>query len=61
MAVTLDNILDHAIAGGVISGPDCPELHALASERWRAFAGGHPLPNQASLDAAQLRLTSFGV
>jgi glycerate 2-kinase len=53
MAITLADILDHAIAGGVVSGPDCPELHALASGSWRVFAGGHPLPNQESLDAAQ--------
>ncbi|MCM3906244.1 MAG: DUF4147 domain-containing protein [Pyrinomonadaceae bacterium] len=53
MAVTLDNILDHMITGGVVSGPECPELHTLGSGRWRVFAGGHPLPNQESLDAAQ--------
>jgi glycerate 2-kinase len=52
MAVTLDDILDHRITSGVVSGPDCPELHGLGSERWQVFAGGHPLPNQASLDAA---------
>jgi glycerate 2-kinase len=53
MAVTLDDILDRTITGGVVSGPDCPELHTLESGRWRVFAGGHPLPNQQSLDAAQ--------
>jgi glycerate 2-kinase len=53
MAVTLDAILHHIVTRGVVSGPDCPELHALESERWRVFAGGHPLPNQESLDAAQ--------
>lgn len=53
MAVTLDDILGHTIARGVVSGPDCPELHPLALGRWRTFAGGHPLPNQESLDAAQ--------
>lgn len=53
MAVTLDNILDHMITGGVVSGPECPELHTLGSGGWRVFAGGHPLPNQESLDAAQ--------
>ncbi|MGI8896856.1 MAG: glycerate kinase type-2 family protein [Pyrinomonadaceae bacterium] len=53
MAITLDDILDHTVTGGVVSAPDCPELHALESGRWRVFAGGHPLPNQASLDAAQ--------
>jgi glycerate 2-kinase len=53
MAVTLDAILHHIVTRGVVSGPDCPELHALESERWCVFAGGHPLPNQESLDAAQ--------
>lgn len=52
MAATLGDILDHIITSGVVSGSDCPELHALESGRWRVFAGGHPLPNQASLDAA---------
>jgi len=53
MAITLDDILDHIITRGVVSGPDCSDLHALESGRWRVFAGGHPLPNQESLDAAQ--------
>jgi len=53
MAVTLDDILNHTITSGVVSGPDCPELHEFEQERWRVFAGGHPLPNQESLDAAQ--------
>lgn len=53
MAITLDDILGHTIAGGVVSGPDGPELRALTSGRWRTFAGGHPLPNQESLDAAK--------
>lgn len=53
MAVTLDDILHHTNTRGVVSGPDCPDLHALESARWCAFAGGHPLPNQESLDAAQ--------
>lgn len=57
MALTLDGILDRGITRGVVSGPDCPELNALrserGSERWRVFAGGHPLPNQESLDAAK--------
>jgi glycerate 2-kinase len=53
MAVTIDEILNHTITGGIVSGPDYPELHALKSEHWRVFAGGHPLPNQESLNAAQ--------
>lgn len=53
MAATLGDILGHIIVSGVVSGPDCPELQALESGRWRVFSGGHPLPNQESLDAAQ--------
>ncbi|MBD0373020.1 MAG: DUF4147 domain-containing protein [Pyrinomonadaceae bacterium] len=30
-----------------------PSISSTLSERWRVFAGGHPLPNQASLDAAR--------
>jgi glycerate 2-kinase len=56
MAATIDDILDHRITSAVVSGPDCAELRALASERWRVFAGGHPMPNQDSLDAAQAAL-----
>jgi glycerate 2-kinase len=36
--------------GGVVSAPaPCVGL----SERWRVYAGGHPLPNEASLEAAR--------
>ena len=53
MAITLDDILEHRITGGVVSGPESSELQVLDPGRWRVFAGGHPLPNQASLDAAR--------
>jgi glycerate 2-kinase len=58
MALTLNVILDRRIAGGVVAGPDCSDLHALRPGVWRVFEGGHPVPNQASLDAAQ---AAFGL
>jgi glycerate 2-kinase len=49
MAVALDERLGSALAGGVLSAP--PSDFVL-SDRWRVFGGGHPLPNEASLEAA---------
>ena len=54
MAAALDSILGRRLAGGVVSAP--PPARDPASQlsaRWRVFAGGHPLPNRASLDAAR--------
>ena len=52
MASALDEVLGGALllAGGVVSAP--PSSTGL-SERWRVYAGGHPLPNEASLEAAR--------
>lgn len=50
MAAALDEVLGDRLAGGVVSAP--PASLAL-SDRWQTFAGGHPLPNEASLDAAR--------
>ncbi len=50
MASALDEVLGDALAGGVVSAPPA---NAALSERWQAFAGGHPLPNEASLAAAR--------
>lgn len=50
MAVALDETLGGALAGGVIS-TSTSDLQLSA--RWRAFAGGHPMPNTASFDAAR--------
>jgi len=56
MAASLNDLLGDWIIGGVVSGP-VPEPGAggsfLDSHRWQFFAGGHPLPNQPSLDAAK--------
>ena len=54
MAAALDRILGRRLAGGVISAPPLSsDLAAQLSARWRAFEGGHPLPNRASLAAAR--------
>jgi glycerate-2-kinase len=50
MASALDERLGAALVGGVLSGP--PSDLKL-SERWRVYRGGHPLPNEASLEAAR--------
>jgi hydroxypyruvate reductase len=50
MAFALDEILGECLLAGVVSAP--PSSVALHA-RWRTFAGGHPLPNRASLDAAR--------
>lgn len=50
MASALDERLGEALAGGVLSGP--PSDLKL-SERWRVYEGGHPLPNEASMEAAR--------
>ncbi|HYP02443.1 MAG TPA: DUF4147 domain-containing protein [Pyrinomonadaceae bacterium] len=50
MACALDEVLGERIAGGVISAPP---VNVRLSERWQVFAGGHPLPNEASMKAAR--------
>lgn len=50
MASALDERMGDAFAGGVISAP--PSDLKL-SGRWRVYAGGHPLPNAESVEAAR--------
>lgn len=50
MASALEERLGGAFARGVLSSPTSG---SKLSERWRVFEGGHPLPNEASLDAAR--------
>jgi hydroxypyruvate reductase len=50
MASALDEVLGGALACGVVSAPSSS---VALSERWRVYAGGHPLPNEASIDAAR--------
>jgi len=50
MASALDERLGGALAGGVLSSPP---FDFKPSERWRVYEGGHPLPNEKSLQAAR--------
>jgi glycerate 2-kinase len=50
MASALDERLGHALAGGVLSAPSSD---LKLPERWRVYAGGHPLPNAESFEAAR--------
>lgn len=52
MAIAVNEILGFKLVAGVISGPPLAAGQGFDSRRWRVFAGGHPLPNQQSLDAA---------
>ena len=52
MAQGLDDALGDKLSAGVIVSNS---LHP--SIRWQSFVGGHPLPNEASLAAAQAALT----
>ena len=48
MAAALDDVLGARLTRGVLSAP---EPVASLPARWQVFAGGHPLPNEASLAA----------
>ncbi|HEU4767729.1 MAG TPA: DUF4147 domain-containing protein [Pyrinomonadaceae bacterium] len=50
MAIGLEDVVGERLSGGVISGP---LLSVSLPQRWQMFEGGHPLPNEASLAAAQ--------
>lgn len=52
MAQGLEQALAEQLTAGVISAPA-----TYKSNRWQSFVGGHPLPNQASLDAARAAFT----
>lgn len=49
LASALDEVLGSRLTSGVLAAPDSPEI----SSRWKVFEAGHPLPNQASMDAAR--------
>lgn len=56
MALALDEILGGKLTGGVVSGiltENSSKQSKNLSLKWHVFAGGHPLPNEASLAAAQ--------
>jgi glycerate 2-kinase len=48
MATGLEEALGDRLTAGIITSSS-----PIESKRWRSFAGGHPLPNEASLAAAQ--------
>lgn len=50
MASALEERLGERLNGGVLSAP---RMNLQLGTRWRVFAGGHPLPNESSLDAAR--------
>lgn len=49
MAIGLNEALGENLTAGVVTSATT----TLDSKRWRSFAGGHPLPNEASLEAAR--------
>lgn len=53
MAAALDEILTEKLSGGIISGVLPDEKSRALSNTWQIFAGGHPLPNEASIEAAK--------
>lgn len=55
MASALDERLGERLVRGVISSPPS---NARLSRRWLAFDGGHPLPNESSIEAAR---AAFGL
>jgi hydroxypyruvate reductase len=52
MALGLNDALGKKIGNGIITAPPQLTEHSFASQ-WQIFNGGHPLPNEASLAAAQ--------
>jgi glycerate 2-kinase len=53
MAAALDYRLGQALSAGVLSST---RSDFSLAERWRVYEGGHPLPNEASLEAARAAL-----
>ena len=49
MAIGLEEVLGERLTAGVLTS----SLPLVNSNRWKSFAGGHPLPNEASLAAAR--------
>lgn len=54
MASALEQVLADSFAAGVMSGPQPAKASEKPlSDRWRLYQGGHPLPNETSLEAAK--------
>lgn len=53
MAIALEDVLGDQLSEGVIAAPAGNAGRGMLSKLWRCFEGGHPLPNEASLAAAE--------
>jgi glycerate-2-kinase len=53
MTLGLNQMLGDKIQAGVITCPVETVTCALPPSKWQIFVGGHPLPNESSLDAAK--------
>lgn len=53
MALTLADVLGDQLSEGVIAAPAGNAGQRILSKLWQCFEGGHPLPNEASLAAAE--------
>lgn len=54
MARAVDELLADRIRGGILTAP--AGTHPALSSAWQTFAGGHPVPNEASLAAGRRAL-----
>lgn len=50
MALGLEDVIGEKLSRGVITAP---AFSGQLAQRWQVFEGGHPLPNEASLAAAE--------
>src|SRR5712691_4439386 len=53
MALGLSDVLGEKLTNGVIAAPPLLAGQCFDRKQWLVFAGGHPLPNEQSLAAAQ--------
>ena len=53
MAVALEDVLGERLLQGVIAAPAVKAGGLKLNERWQCFEGGHPVPNESSLAAAE--------
>jgi glycerate 2-kinase len=53
MAVALEDVLGEQLSEGVIAAPAVEAVRLKLTTRWQYFEGGHPIPNEASLAAAE--------
>ena len=53
MANALDEALGTRLVAGIVTGPAPASGNQPLTGRWRAFNGGHPLPNEDSLASAR--------